>query len=304
MTLARMDTETSYGGLLTKEGLDVAAAQLTLLEDYVRNILRDGQDYGIIPGTGTKPTLLKPGAANVIGAFNCYPDPHIETETIDLDKGLVFYRVRVDVLRMDDGRRRATGQGSCSSFEKKYRYRNALPICPGCGKENVRVSRGGGFYCWQRTGGCGANFNRDDVSITIQPIGQVLNEDPMEQANTILKMAVKRAEVDAALRLPGVARFFTQDLEDMHVEKDDSPPAQAASPPKRVGMVAPHSAESPKPQTPQPISRVCMIPGCNSAKLVRSRQTGVWGHVLENGTPCLGVIPEIKEVSHDGTDSY
>ena len=243
MTLARIETQTP--ALLTKEGLVASADQLALLEGYVRNILREGQDYGTIPGAGTKPTLLKPGAANVIAAFNCYPDPHIETETIDLDKGLIFYRVRVDVLRMDDGRRRATGQGSCSSFEKKYRYRNALPICPECSKENVRVSRGGGFYCWQKTGGCGASFHHDDERIANQPIGQVLNDDPMEQANTILKMAVKRAEVDAALRLPGVARFFTQDLEDMHGEQDgDTVPTRSQPPqgsPKAPQTSAPRS---------------------------------------------------------------
>ena len=201
--------------LLTKEGLASSAAQLHLLEDYVRSVLREGQDYGVIPGTGAKPTLLKPGAANVIAAFNCYPEPHTETETIDLDRGLIFYRVRVDVLRMDNGQRRATGQGSCSSYEKKYRYRNALAVCPVCKRENIRVSKGGGFYCWQKLGGCGGSFRHDDERITAQTVGQVINEDPMEQANTILKMAIKRAEVDAALRLPGVARFFTKDLEDM-----------------------------------------------------------------------------------------
>jgi hypothetical protein len=235
--------------LLTKEGLATAAAQLKLLEDYVGNVLRKDQDYGVIPGTGSKPTLLKPGAANVIAAFNCYPDAHIETETIDLNQGLILYRVRVDVLRMDDGRRRASGQGSCSSYEKKYRYRNALPICPECGKENVRVSKGGGFYCWQKTGGCGANYHHDDGRITSQPIGQVINDDPMEQANTILKMAIKRAEVDAALRLPGVARFFTQDLEDMH-PGDETPPAQPhtpqpARPTPRPGRVVDQASRQP-----------------------------------------------------------
>ena len=34
-----------------------------------------------------------------------------------------------------------------------------------------------------------------------------------------------------------------------------------------------------------------MIPGCNSAKLLQSRRTGVWGHILEDGTSCLGETP-------------
>ena len=247
MTLQKI-VEPMGGALLTKEGLDTAAAQLRLLEEYVKGVLHDGQDYGVIPGTGSKPTLLKPGAANVIAAFNCYPDPHIETETINLTEGLVFYRVRVDVLRMDNGLRRATGQGSCSSYEKKYRYRNAQPICPECGKENIRVSRGGGgFYCWQKLGGCGTNFPGNDDRITTQEIGQVINKDPMELANTILKMAVKRAEVDAALRLPGVARFFTQDLEDMHPDTSTESPGEIALP-----AAPPTPTRPPKPTPQQP----------------------------------------------------
>lgn len=241
MTLQKLpDVQKSEPFLLTKEGLDTSAAQLKLLEDYVRGVLRENQDYGPIPGGGDKPTLLKPGAANVIAAFNCYPEPHIETETIDLERGLIFYRVRVDVLRMDNGQRRATGQGSCSSYEKKYRYRFALATCPTCGKENIRVSRDGGFYCWRKTGGCGATFHNGDARITRQAVGQVINDDPMEQANTILKMAIKRAEVDAALRLPGVARFFTQDLEDSTdktqdaADEDEDNPAQRAPASKGV----------------------------------------------------------------------
>lgn len=316
--------------LLTREGLESSAAQLQLLEAYVANVLRADQDYGVIPGTSSKPTLLKPGAANVIAAFNCYPDAHIETETIDLDKGLILYRVRVDVLRMDDGRRRATGQGSCSSYEKKYRYRNALPFCPECGKENIRVSKGGGFYCWQKTGGCGANYHHDDVRITSQPIGQVINDDPMEQANTILKMAVKRAEVDAALRLPGVARFFTQDLEDIQgLQVDpgtplDSRPSTSTSapttqrpPPGRVVDQQPRQAAqegrtAPRPQTPaQTPAQPAQVPqrgsqaarqgqsaitcsGHGGASMVMTRARKP-GHLLTSGKVCYGIPAEAPE---------
>ena len=43
-----------------------------------------------------------------------------------------------------------------------------LVKCPACGKENIRRSNQGsapGFYCWQKTGGCGANFHHDDQAI-------------------------------------------------------------------------------------------------------------------------------------------
>ena len=58
------------------------------------------------------------------------------------------------------------------------------------------------------------------------------------------------------------------------------------------------SADNPNPG----IAHICAIPGHNSAKLVRSRQTGVWGHILEDGTPCLGVIPEMPTGDRESED--
>ena len=43
---------------------------------------------------------------------------------------------------------------------------------------------------------------------------RIESPDLLEQYNTYLKMAEKRALVDCAMHLPGVARFFTQDVED------------------------------------------------------------------------------------------
>ena len=45
---------------------------------------------------------------------------------------------------------------------------------------------------------------------------------------------------------------------------------------------------------------VCPLPGCNNAKLVQSRRTGVWGHILEDGTPCLGETPTTEP---DGSEA-
>ena len=165
-------------GGLTKAGLDRTGAQLKLLEEFVKERLVKNQDYGVIPGTNGKSTLLKPGAVNITGAFNCHleGDEKPALEILDPVTGFVAYRFSVRIVSNLDGQTRAWGQGSCNSYEAKYRYR------------------------WEGRGG-----DRKRVE----------NTNPLEQANTILKMALKRAEVDAAMRLPGVARFFTQDLEDM-----------------------------------------------------------------------------------------
>jgi hypothetical protein len=42
--------------------LDEARRRIKMLQEFVRDQMVDGEDYGVIPGTGSKPTLLKPGA--------------------------------------------------------------------------------------------------------------------------------------------------------------------------------------------------------------------------------------------------
>ena len=201
---------------ISREGIDITVEQLALLTELAEKVLVSGKDYGHIPGTaGKKGTLLKPGAANITGAFRAYADPGRVTSIVDPTKGkygFVSHQVQVNIISKVNGTILASGVGSCNSYEIKYRYRYASPKCPTCGKENIRASKGGGFYCWQKTGGCGANFPANDQRITTQAVGRVENEDPLELDNTLLKMATKRAEVDAAMRLPGVARFFTQDM--------------------------------------------------------------------------------------------
>lgn len=215
---------------LTQEGLDHTRDQLALLEKFVSDVLILDQDYGVIPGTGEKPTLLKPGAANIIAAFQCHSEPIPVTALLDVPGNFVAYEHRVDIVHNESGRVVASGMGGCNTHETKYRYRTLLPVCPQCGEENIRVSnKGDGFYCWKKTEGCGANFSSDHPGIIHQPVGKIENPDQLDLSNTIMKMSIKRAEVDAAMKLPGVARFFTQDLEDMARPAESSDPVLKTS---------------------------------------------------------------------------
>lgn len=45
-----------------------AKAELERLRDFQRGVMRDGIDFAVIPGTD-KPSLLKPGAETLLGAF-------------------------------------------------------------------------------------------------------------------------------------------------------------------------------------------------------------------------------------------
>ena len=246
---------------ITQASLQHTKGQLALLEQFVHDVLRPNQDFGTIPGT-TRPTLLKPGASNIISAFNCHAEPHIDTEILDTGDETgdahAIYTVHVDVISNLTGNVVSRGFGQCNSYERKYRYRQDQRRCPECGAAAIIKGKeqfGGGWLCWAKKDGCGAKFKDGAPAIEGQSAGQIENPDPLDQANTYLKMAIKRAEVDAALRLPGVARFFTQDIEDImggpvsdiESAEEVSTPASKPQPAKKRDQptVIPTPAEAP-----------------------------------------------------------
>ena len=201
---------------ITETGIQRILHQLELLEQLVKDALREGKDYGVIPGT-ERNSLWKPGADNIIGAMRCHSEPHQARAVVDPESGFVLYEHEALVKVNGTGVVVAHGVGACTNQEVKYRYRDEKRACPSCraaaiikGKEDY----GGGWLCWKKQGGCGAKFADGADVIESQKVGRIDNPDPLDQTNTIMKMAEKRAVVDAALKLPGVARFFTQDLED------------------------------------------------------------------------------------------
>ena len=58
----------------------------------------------------------------------------------------------------------------------------------------------------------------NDAAITGQPTGRIENEDIADVYNTVLKMAKKRALVDATLTATAASDIFTQDVEDFGPE--------------------------------------------------------------------------------------
>ena len=197
-------------------------AQLTTINRFqaaVHRLLKEGSDYGAIPGTGSKPTLLKPGAEKItklLGAEARYT----VSPTIDWQQHPPFfsYDVTCEIYQVGTDVRLASGVGNCNSWESKYRYRRQERGCPACGGEYIikgKQEYGGGWLCYRAKGGCGAKYDDGDPAIESQPQGRTINEDTADLVNTILKMAKKRAQVDAALGFAVLSDVFTQDLEDM-----------------------------------------------------------------------------------------
>ena len=228
---------------LTKAGLDHTRDQLDLLEGFVQDVLRKDHDYGVIPGT-PKSSLWKPGALNVIAAFNCHVEPHCTHRIIDPATGFVHFEYRANVIHNVSGQVRSSGEGSCNSYEVKYRYRDSKRTCPSCNAPAIIKGKeefGGGWVCWGKQGGCGSKFSNGAQSIEGQTVGRIQTEDPFDQMNTYQKMAIKRAVVDAALGLPGVARFFTQDLEEDKEREVDGRDDESGTQPSQQSQSRPQA---------------------------------------------------------------
>lgn len=195
-----------------RETMDTLKAIRTFVkEEMVANL-----DYGVIPGTGQKPALLQPGAQKTAMYFNATPDHAVEKS--ELGNGHVEYLVTTRFVSRSTGAVIGMGIGSCSTMESRYRYRNASRACPDCGKDTLRKSKeeGKGYYCWAKIGGCGATFTERHTGVVNQAVGKVENENIHDQRNTVLKMAVKRSFVAAALSMGCLSELFTQDIDETY----------------------------------------------------------------------------------------
>ncbi len=204
------------------EALEITKAHYEIMTAFVKRQMKENIDYGVIPGTNSKPTLLKPGAEKLLRLLHLNPTFSLINSIIDFEKPVFYYHYQCSLYHHSE--LVGQGDGSCNSYEKKYRYRKAELTCPSCGQPTVikgKEEYGGGYLCYKKKGGCGAKFRDNDEEITSQSVGLIENPDIFDQVNTIQKMAEKRALIAAVLCTVGASEFFTQDLEDM--DFDESP---------------------------------------------------------------------------------
>lgn len=164
-------------------------AKIQQMQNVVQKTLKKGHDFGEVPGT-SKPTLLKPGGEKICMLFGLNPEYEFLQTTEDYDKEFFSYNIRCTLFR--NGQPVAQGVGSCNSKEKKYRFINVDEI-----PENY-VGQSEQFT---------DKYGRTKYKIN--------NPDICSLVNTILKMAKKRAFIDAVLQVASLSEVFTQDIEDM-----------------------------------------------------------------------------------------
>lgn len=278
--LATVDTRHALARpMISAEILTAEAEQRKLLGQYIATQMTPDVDYGIIPGTKNK-TLLKPGAEKLTDLFRCVPQFTILEKIEDWDKGLFHYQFKCEIVVRESNMVVAEGYGSCSTREGKYRWRNDERKCPSCGAAAIMKSKypprnapeePPGFYCFQKKGGCGVEFAHDDTAIVDQRVGKIENPDVADQVNTVLKMAKKRAHVDAAISLARCSDMFTQDAEDFVDNSSAQQPAKTADQPPQNGTPAVNSAEI--------AGR--MIEAINSDEFTKDRK-GLWASMAHD----------------------
>lgn len=190
-------------------------AQVNLIQQVMRNVMKKDEHYGVIPGTGTKPTLLKAGAEKLCLTFRLDPQYDITEKSEGVHLTVMS---KCTLYHIPSSQRFGSGMGSCSTREAKYAYRQAAIKCPECGKESVikgKEQYGGGWLCYKKKDGCGAKWEDGAKEIESQQRGKVPNENIADTYNTVLKMANKRSLVAAVLNATAASDIFTQDIEDM-----------------------------------------------------------------------------------------
>lgn len=159
------------------------------VQQVMQAVMKEGLHYGKIPGTD-KPTLLQPGADVLAMTFRIAQKLDItDLSTTDV----VRYRVTCSGVHQGTGTVLGEGIGECSSGEEKYKWRRAVSNAEfNATPDNMRRVK------------FGKNYTTEQV-----------RTDPADMANTVLKMAVKRAKIAMILNVTGASDMFGQDLEDL-----------------------------------------------------------------------------------------
>jgi hypothetical protein len=188
-------------------------AQVQLIQHVMEKVMKSGEHFGVIPGCGTKPSLLKAGAEKLSLTFRLAPSYEVTQK--DLPNGHREYYIKCTLTHIPTDKIFGQGVGACSTMEGKYRFRTGVEFT---GKEVPKL------YWTNRDinliGGKGFGTKKNDSGKweIVKAGDKVEHDNPADYYNTVLKMAKKRAHVDAVLTATAASDLFTQDIEEMIVD--------------------------------------------------------------------------------------
>lgn len=190
---------------------DSVVKQVVLIQDVMARVMKLDEHYGTIPGT-KKPSLYKAGAEKLSLTFRLAPAYEVLPK--ELPNGHREYYVKCTLTHIPTGKIFGEGVGACSTMEGKYRFRTGEVEFTGQDvpkdfwkERDIKLIGGKGFS---------TKKNPDTGKWEIVRAGEKVEHDnPADYYNTVLKMAKKRAHVDAVLTATAASDIFTQDVEDM-----------------------------------------------------------------------------------------
>ena len=202
-------------------------AQVNLIQEVMKSVMQgpskehpEGVHYGILPGSN-KPSLYKPGAEKLATTFRIAVNPEVEDLSTETEK-----RYRVRAVGTSNGVFVGAGIGEASTNETKYRWRKVTSHAEfEATAPNERKIK---YYGNEKT--------------------EQVWTNPSDLANTVLKMAKKRALVDLILTATAASDIFTQDIEDLPegIQLDDKPAKPVIAQPQRK------QEDKPKDKIPTP----------------------------------------------------
>ena len=190
-------------------------ARVNRIHEVQQKVMKRDVDYGIIPGC-QKPSLYKSGAEIILQTFELAAIPE-QDDVKDLGSAdEIRYRVIAPIVHVPTGRVVGHGVGECSSSEDKYKWRKMV-----CQQEFDETDPTHRRAVWKHGKG-GIPYQAKQI-----------RTNPSDLANTILKMAKKRALIDGTMTVTAASRNFTQDVEDLpreYMEQEPPPPNKPSIP--------------------------------------------------------------------------
>lgn len=244
------------------------AARIAEMKKFVKAHMTEGQDFGVIPGTGTKPTLFKPGAEIMCGIYRYEPEYEI-AESYEPERIKNWTRAKKEWSKADKKMKRVYQDGKPVMEEGMCRGRYEVRAT--CTLRHITS----GHAVGQGVGSCNS-WEAKYVTVDLD-----------DTKNTILKMAQKRAYVAATLSACRLSAFFTQDLEDIppaeHEEPRPEPAARKSTRPapraEDVDLGRPATEAAPPADLPPEDENVAIG---TVTKLLRAVRTGP---LMKDGTP-------------------
>ncbi len=256
-------------------------ANVTLIQEVMKAVMQKGQHYGVIPGCGDKPTLLKPGAEKLMQTFRLAPDIIVEDmSTVDRAQ----FRVTVRLTHIPSGKFVGAGIGQCSSDEEKYAWRAAV-----CNEEFESTPENKRRIKWKK-----GWQNKPAYSI------KQVRTNPADQANTVLKIGKKRGLIDVTLTATGASDIFTQDIEDMPQDRKENRETPQAGPPAQTSQ----PAQRAQPAATKPASNDVEVEPTTKHDLVGDRKIANWGIVKYKQTKDKNGATVYKALTDKGDVIY